>query len=192
MNDTGIEVLRSKRWLFYLIGGGLILLGVAAILLLYLGAVLLQVSIGIIFLIGGLIFAVHYFSSRREEGWLGSGMVSLAFFLAGLALLIWPRAGLNIVLLVLGILFPLEGLFELYQSWKLRGYWSWGWGIVSGLVSLALGVIVWINWGSLTSWLIGVIVGIDFIVSGMVILLFAGQMGGVREAGGRRLAGGTA
>jgi uncharacterized membrane protein HdeD (DUF308 family) len=43
---------------------------------------------------------------------------------------------------------------------------SWGWSVASGLISVALGVMLALQWPTSGLWFIGFAVGIDMIFSG--------------------------
>jgi uncharacterized membrane protein HdeD (DUF308 family) len=67
--------------------------------------------------------------------------------------------------LILAVFFVASGLVRMVFSLTHR-FHGWGWMFVSGLVTFALGVMVWRHWPSDTFWLIGTLVGIDLIFIG--------------------------
>ena len=50
---------------------------------------------------------------------------------------------------------------------------SWGWSVASGLVSVALGVMLAMQWPTSGTWFIGFAVGLDLILYGWALLMFA-------------------
>jgi uncharacterized membrane protein HdeD (DUF308 family) len=50
---------------------------------------------------------------------------------------------------------------------------GWGWGLVNGLVSVALGVMIWSRWPFTSLWVIGLFVAIDMIFQGWNYILLA-------------------
>jgi uncharacterized membrane protein HdeD (DUF308 family) len=67
--------------------------------------------------------------------------------------------------LILAVFFVISGLVRMVFSLTHR-FHGWGWMFLSGLVTFALGVMVWRHWPSDTFWLIGTLVGIDLIFIG--------------------------
>lgn len=64
------------------------------------------------------------------------------------------------------------------SSWtRLRD--NWGWLLVSGLLSLIAGVLIWIGWPSSAAWALGLLVGIELIFGGwsMILLALAARWG---------------
>ena len=53
---------------------------------------------------------------------------------------------------------------------------SWGWSAASGLVSFALGLTLAVQWRGASTWFIGFAVGIDLILYGWALLMFATAM----------------
>jgi uncharacterized membrane protein HdeD (DUF308 family) len=50
---------------------------------------------------------------------------------------------------------------------------SWGWSVASGLVSIALGVMLAMQRSDASVWFIGFAVGIDLMLGGWALLMFA-------------------
>jgi len=50
---------------------------------------------------------------------------------------------------------------------------SWGWSVASGLVSVALGVMLAMQWPASSTWFIGFAVGLDLFLYGWALLMFA-------------------
>jgi uncharacterized membrane protein HdeD (DUF308 family) len=50
---------------------------------------------------------------------------------------------------------------------------GWGWFVLLGILSLAVGVLIWNQLPSSAAWSLGLLVGIDFLSTGLVFLRFA-------------------
>jgi uncharacterized membrane protein HdeD (DUF308 family) len=50
---------------------------------------------------------------------------------------------------------------------------SWGWSVASGLLSTALGFMLAMQWPAASVWFIGLAVGIDLMLYGWALLMFA-------------------
>ncbi|HWF61253.1 MAG TPA: hypothetical protein VN666_13215 [Nitrospira sp.] len=50
---------------------------------------------------------------------------------------------------------------------------SWGWLLVSGIITFLLGILVWIQWPESALWLIGTPVAIDMIFNGAWLAMLA-------------------
>ncbi|HEV3216407.1 MAG TPA: hypothetical protein VGZ27_11830, partial [Vicinamibacterales bacterium] len=68
--------------------------------------------------------------------------------------------------------FIVGGLFKTIGSMILQ-FPSWGWSVASGVVSVALGVMLAMQWPVSGLWFIGFAVGLDLILYGWALLMFA-------------------
>jgi uncharacterized membrane protein HdeD (DUF308 family) len=78
--------------------------------------------------------------------------------------------------LILAIFFVASGLVRMVFSLTHR-FQGFAWMFLSGLVTFALGIMVWRQWPSTTFWVLGTLVGIDLIFIGWswVMLGFAAR-----------------
>lgn len=158
-------------WLTNLFTGiVMIVLGTLAISLPFAAALTVEILIGILMLIGGI---TQLFSACSKEcthrffTFISAGL----FGIVGLLLLTRPWQGILAITLILSIFFAIEGLVKLVTAFKMRPAKSWGWMAVSGLVTLALGLIIWFAWPADAIWIIGLIVGIDLLFGGLTTIM---------------------
>jgi len=93
----------------------------------------------------------------------------------GSLLVLYPNAGAESLTLVLSFYFVLGGLFKSIGSAVLR-FPSWGWSLASGVISIVLGVMLAMHWPATGAWFIGLAVGIDLILYGWALLMFASML----------------
>ena len=74
--------------------------------------------------------------------------------------------------LLLSFYFIVAGLSKTFGSISLQ-FPSWGWSVASGAVSVALGVMLAMQWPTSATWFIGFAVGLDLILYGWALLMFA-------------------
>jgi uncharacterized membrane protein HdeD (DUF308 family) len=84
---------------------------------------------------------------------------------AGVLLVIYRGSGAATLTLILSFYFIARGAFRAIGSTVVR-FPSWGWSVASGLISVALGVMLALQWPTSGLWFIGFAVGIDMIFSG--------------------------
>jgi uncharacterized membrane protein HdeD (DUF308 family) len=93
----------------------------------------------------------------------GIGFYVLSYPVAGLA---WLTLGLAFYLLA-------EGVLEFMLSLKLRPLPGSGWLLVDGFVTLVLAAMIWNTWPSSTAWVVGTLVGISVLFSGVARLMLS-------------------
>jgi uncharacterized membrane protein HdeD (DUF308 family) len=90
----------------------------------------------------------------------------------GTLLVLYPNSGAQALTLVLSFYFIAGGLFKTFGSIVLQ-FPSWGWSVASGLVSVALGVMLAMQWPASSTWFVGFAVGLDLVLYEWALLMFA-------------------
>src|SRR5208282_1336949 len=138
-----------------------------------------EIYIGWLFLISGIIGLVAMFSAHDVPAFLWS-LVTAALSVAVGVMLIWnPVAGALSLTLVLAAFFIAEGVFQVATSIAYRHVIaaSWGWMLVSGISDLLLAMVIILGWPISAVWALGLLVGINLLTSGWAIVMaaFAGR-----------------
>ena len=98
------------------------------------------------------------------------GLVAGLTFAAGLYLLVSPLEGTFTLTVMLVIWFVAVGILRIATGIAELGEPGAGYTILAGAVSLLLGVLIAVELPSSADWAIGLLVGIDFIVYGLLCL----------------------
>jgi uncharacterized membrane protein HdeD (DUF308 family) len=88
-------------------------------------------------------------------------------------LLFRPVGGLASLTLALAIYLFAEGVLELILSFRLRPMPGSRWLLFDGIITLILAVMIWRTWPSSTEWVIGTLVGISMLFSGISRLMLS-------------------
>jgi uncharacterized membrane protein HdeD (DUF308 family) len=74
---------------------------------------------------------------------------------------------LAVLTLALGAYLFAEAIFEFALAWKLRPVGGSGWLFFDGVVTLIFSVLIWRTWPANSEWIIGTVVGVSMIFSGV-------------------------
>lgn len=168
-----LEVLREYKGWFFGLGIALIILGIAAISLPMFAAFAIDVIVGAILVVGGVVHVGHAFMSRKWKGSLLGLLVGALYLVAGVIMLVHPLEGVLTLTLLLAAFFIVDGLFNIGLAFKLKPIYGWFWPLLNGALSLVLAGLIWSEWPSSAAWAIGLLVGIDIIFSGVIMAGFA-------------------
>ena len=127
---------------------------------------------GWLLMLAGFMQIVHAFQVRTWSGFFLYLLDGIIRATVGTLLVMYPGSGALTLTLVLSVYFIVGGLFKAIGSMVLQ-FPSWGWTVASGLVSVALGVMLAMQWPTSGLWFIGFAVGLDLIVYGWALLMFA-------------------
>jgi len=164
------------HWRIFLFHGvALIVLGALAILSPALATIAVEIFIGWLFVIGGVVGLVAMFSAHDVPAFLWSLLTAALSVVVGV-LLIWkPVTGVLSLTIALTAFFVVEGLFQTVTSIAYRGSMpgSWGWLLASGLADLVLaGLIIW-GLPFSAAWVLGLLAGVNLLTSGVAITMMA-------------------
>jgi uncharacterized membrane protein HdeD (DUF308 family) len=168
---TWIEVrhelssLGSQWGLFVGLGVVLIILGFLAVSAVAVASLATALFVGWLMLIGGVVETVGAFSSRRWSGFflhLLSGVLSI---IVGLLFVRAPVDAMLALTLLLACLLMVGGSFRIIAA-LTYGFSSWGWPLVSGIIDVILGVMIWMQWPASALWVMGLFLGISLLFRG--------------------------
>lgn len=100
-------------------------------------------------------------------------LVGLAYLLFGGYLILHPVLGVASLTLVLASLFLIEGILDIILFFKMRSLGGSSWVLVDGIVTLALGLMIYLQWPSSSAWAIGILVGVSMIISGVTRVMMS-------------------
>lgn len=186
---VGLATLRRHwRWYFGL-GLALVVLGFIAIGYSAATAVVTALFIGWLLVIGGVAQIVHGFWRREWGGFFLDLAFGVLYFVVGFLMVANPlQSALTLTLLTAAFLFA-GGMFRSVMAVAVR-YPNWGWMLLSGLVSLVLGVMIWQSWPASALWVIGLYVGIEMLFNGITLIVLGLAARKLPESEVRRPRGG--
>lgn len=161
---------RRRRPALIVTGVLAILAGLVAVVVPAVASVGTAVFIGWILLLAGIAMFVGAFGAEGLRAKLLSGLVALITFAAGLYLLVSPLDGTFTLTVMLVLWFVGVGIARIAGGIVSLGSEGAGYTIAAGVASLALGVLIARRLPSAADWAIGLLVGIDFIVYGLLAL----------------------
>ncbi len=161
----------------------LLVLGVLAVVFPVLASQWVTAMVAIAFLVGGL---VGWISSLLRSTRLSRAItfwrlvISTLFLVMGVWMIQQLASGpmaaaaqTAALALAIGVVFLVEGVVAILVSATHRQIVGWRWGLANGVVTLALGLLILTMkfWSLL--WVVGTLVGISFLFSGIDLLRFS-------------------
>ena len=105
------------------------------------------------------------------SGWQATLLVGIITFVLGLIVTLRPSGSLNVIAVLLGLLMIVSGLFHLFRVFG-SGEEHRVWHGIAGLLLVVIGVVL-IRHLHLTVALVGLIIGLSWIVEGVAALISA-------------------
>jgi uncharacterized membrane protein HdeD (DUF308 family) len=181
-DETEVEAIRRKilatmhaHWKLFMLQGVLMLvLGVFAIMLPMVSTLAIELLVGWLLLIGGVLRAISLLRSQRMPGYWWSMLSAVLAIVLGILLVFQPLQGELTLTLLLTVFFILEGVATILIAVRLRTHLgNWGWILFSGVVDLLLAFLILQGWPSTAAWAIGLLVGINMLFTGLSLAMSA-------------------
>ncbi|WP_162299690.1 DUF308 domain-containing protein [Marinospirillum perlucidum] len=166
------EIKNHRSW-FTGLGIVFLLLGVAAVTFPWVATLSVDIILGTLLMIAGLAQIFHSFSIPRWRGTLLSLGLSGLGLLTGILMLLFPLAGVVTLTLLVTVFFLLSGTAKTFFAFRIRPAVGWGWTLVSGLSSLGLALLILFQFNEVLPWVLGLLLGIDLIISSVWMLALA-------------------
>ncbi len=156
----------SSRQLFWL-GLGMTIVGIIAIGFPIVSTLATALFVGWMFLLAGVFLFVGSFTIHGTGPFFGAMLMALLMIAAGVFLLFHPLAGAIALTIVLGVLFLVQGAFELALAFEMRPHQGWVWMLLSGVASVILALVIAVGLPGISLIALGILLGINFLSTGL-------------------------
>lgn len=160
------------RWLGLL----LVALGIAAIFFPEVSTLAATFLVGWVMLVAGVMLFFSSFWIHGTAPFFATNLFGLLCGAAGIFLLAHPATGAILLTLIIGIMFMFQGAAEIVLALEIRPAKSWVSMLISGLASIAVAVIVIAGWPGISTIALGLLVGINFLSTGLAYLFISRGM----------------
>src|SRR5947207_2837748 len=147
--------------------------GVLAICVPVVAGVAVTAIVGWLLVFSGLLHLAFAWRAGRAGAVLWEILLGIVYGAIGFYLLTSPVAGLASLTLAIAIYLLIEGVLEFVLSFQLRPAPGSGWLLVDGIVTLLLAVMIWSTWPSSAAWVVGTLIGISMLFSGITRLMLS-------------------
>jgi uncharacterized membrane protein HdeD (DUF308 family) len=161
-----------------------IVVGVLAVSFAFSATMASVVTLGILFLVASGAQMAAAIWTREWSGSLLFILLGVLYAVAGVLTLQHPMLAAEGLTLMLAAAFLVGGVFRIVVA-LVEQFPGWGWVLCNGIITLLLGVLIWQQWPDSGLWVLGMFVGIDFIVNGVTwaVLAITVRNGVARLAG---------
>jgi uncharacterized membrane protein HdeD (DUF308 family) len=171
--NTPVEMVKSASTVSILWGALLIVLGVMAVGSPFLAAVAVNVVVAWLILFAGVVHLALAFRAHGAGSMIWKVLVGIAYLCFGAYLLVHPVLAVATLTLLLASLFLIEGILDIVLYVKMRPIHGSSWVLIDGIVTLLLGLMIYMQWPSSSAWAIGTLVGISLIFSGVARVMMS-------------------
>jgi uncharacterized membrane protein HdeD (DUF308 family) len=164
--NSPVEMVKHASTLSILWGVLLIVLGMCAIASPFLAAVAVNAAIAWLIVLAGIVHIVLAFHTHGAGSLIWKLLVGIAYLCFGAYLIVHPVLGVATLTLLLASLFLIEGILNIVLYFRMRPIHGSAWVLVDGIITLLLGLMIYMQWPSSAAWAIGILVGVSMLMSG--------------------------
>jgi uncharacterized membrane protein HdeD (DUF308 family) len=164
------------HWRLFLTEGiVLLVLGVIAIVVPPIATIAVEILIGWLLLVSGVVGLIATLRARSAPGFGWSLVSAILGIAAGIVLLGWPLSGALSLTMILTVFLVLEGVVSILYALEHKREISGRWGamLFSGIVDLLLAGIIFAGLPGTAAWAIGLLVGINLVFGGSALIAMA-------------------
>ena len=171
--NTPVDIVRQASTLSIVWGVLLIVFGMVAIGSPLLAAVAVNVAIAWLIVLAGVVHLMLALRAHGASSMIWKLLLGLAYLFFGAYLIMHPVLGVASLTLVLASLFLIEGILDIILFFKMRSLGGSSWVLFDGIVTLLLGLMIYLQWPSSSAWAIGILVGVSMIISGVTRVMMS-------------------
>jgi uncharacterized membrane protein HdeD (DUF308 family) len=165
-DHSPVEIVRHASTLSILWGVLLIVFGMFAVGAPFVAAVAVSIAVAWLIILAGVVHLMLAFHAHRAGRLVWKLLVGLAYVFFGVYLILHPVLGIASLTLVLALLFLIEGILNVILFFNMRSMRGAIWVLIDGIITLLLGLMIYLQWPSSAVWAIGLLVGVSMIISG--------------------------
>jgi uncharacterized membrane protein HdeD (DUF308 family) len=151
----------------------LIVAGLIALLLPMVSGIGITLFLGWLLFVSAVAHFIFAFKSHHTGHVIWELLLGAAYLFTGVYMILHPVAGLVTLTLFIAIYLFFEGVFEIFQFFQIRPRHGAGWLLVDAAITLILAIMIWRAWPASSVWVVGTLVGISMLFSGVSRLMLA-------------------
>jgi uncharacterized membrane protein HdeD (DUF308 family) len=164
--SSGVGALRAKSGWIVALGIVYVLAGLIALYSVVTATVASVFVVGIMMLIAGVSEVINAFQVKTWSKFLLWVLLGVLYIVAGFVTFENPLLAAAILTLMLGAALVVSGIMRIFLAFSMREGAPWIWVVVSGMITLLLGLVILAHWPVSSLYILGLFLGIDLVFAG--------------------------
>ena len=171
-NAHELHSLRNHWWCFLLLGAALVVIGSLCIMDPLVPSLASVLVLGFLLIAAGIVQVVTSFWAGKWSGMLLHILIGVFYAVVGYMIIDSPELSMLMLTKFIAIFLIVSGLFRIVSALVVR-FHDWGWVLLSGGVSLLLGIVINRQLPAAALWVVGLFLGIELIFNGWAWIMLA-------------------
>ena len=160
---SGIEPLRAKWGWIVALGVLYVVAGFIALGSVMMATVASVLVVGVMMLMAGVGEVVGAFQMKSWGKFILWVLLGALYIVAGLSAFENPLLAAAFLTLLLGAALVASGIMRVFLAFSMKAQTMWVWVLISGVITLLLGVVILAHWPISSLYILGLFLGIDLI-----------------------------
>lgn len=163
---SGIAPLRAKWGWIVALGVVYLIVGVIALGSVVLATAASVLLVGVMMVIAGVAEIFNAFQIKTWGKFLLWLVLGALYVFAGFVAFSNPLLTAVVLTLLLGAILIVSGIMRIVLAFSMKEGTPWGWALLSGVITLLLGLIILARWPFSSLYVLGIFLGIDLVIAG--------------------------
>jgi uncharacterized membrane protein HdeD (DUF308 family) len=164
---SGIDALRAKRGWIIALGIIYVVAGLIALGSVVMATVVSVFVVGIMMLIAGVAEVINAFQVKSWGKFFLWILLGVLYIVAGFVTFENPLLAAALLTLMLGVALLASGIMRIILAFSMREVTPWIWVVLSGVITVLLGLVILAHWPVSSLYILGLFLGIDLIFAGV-------------------------
>ncbi len=173
MADAIVNGIKKASGWSIALGILMIIVGIIAMLSPWESGLVITLIVGWCAIFNGVAQIIFAFRTHGGWHVLLEVVLGIIYIIAGIYLLMHPGAGLLALTLLLASFLLVYGIFALVLAFQIKPRQGWGWVLFDAIVTILLSILIWAHWPWNSAWVVGTLFGISIFISGLTRLMMS-------------------
>jgi uncharacterized membrane protein HdeD (DUF308 family) len=165
-SEAGLAPLRAKSGWIVALGIVYVLAGLVALGSVVFATVVTVFVVGVMMLVAGVAEVINSFQIKSWGKFLLWLVLGLLYILAGFMTFENPLLAAAVLTLFLGFTLIVSGIMRIVLGFSMMAGTPWIWVVLSGVITLLLGLVIVAHWPVSGLYILGLFLGIDLVFAG--------------------------
>jgi uncharacterized membrane protein HdeD (DUF308 family) len=162
----GMAPLRAKWGWIVALGIVYLIAGLIALGSVVMATVASVLVVGVMMIIAGVAEVFNAFQVKSWGKFLLWALLGVLYIIAGFVAFENPLLAAAVLTLVLGATLVASGIMRIVLAFGMKQETPWIWVVLSGVITLLLGLVILAHWPVSSLYILGLFLGIDLIMAG--------------------------
>jgi uncharacterized membrane protein HdeD (DUF308 family) len=163
---SGLEPLRAKSGWIVALGVVYVIAGLIALGSVVMATVATVFLVGVMMLIAGAAEVINAFQIKTWGKFFLWILLGALYIVAGFVTFENPLLAAATLTLLLGLALLASGIARIVLAFSMKAATPWIWVLLSGVVTLLLGLVILAHWPVSGLYILGLFLGIDLVLAG--------------------------